>query len=104
MTHAVFVALIILLSTYGIVLLVPAFVFVFSEKKINATNPPKTFISVVLPVRNEENALPDCLRSLSELNYPKTLFEVILINDHSTDHTKKIAQQVLRKSFRKSGC
>lgn len=46
---------------------------------------PKTTFSIVIPFRNEAAVLPELLKSISELNYPTDLFEVILVNDASDD-------------------
>src|SRR5580658_2251141 len=46
-----------------------------------------TRISVLIPARNEEKNIVDCLRSLAQQNYPKDRFEVIVLDDHSTDDT-----------------
>lgn len=45
----------------------------------------KTKFSIVIPFRNEAENLPTLLTSLAQLNYPEHLFEVILVNDESTD-------------------
>ncbi len=61
-----------------------------------ATTPelePATFISVLIPARNEANNLPVLLNSLLAQNYSKELFEVIVIDDHSTDLTVEIVRQ-----------
>ncbi len=58
---------------------------------------PKTAISIIVPARNEaENILP-CLRSISNQNYPDHLFEVIVVDDHSTDMTFDLAQSFAQK-------
>ena len=46
---------------------------------------PQTTFSIVVPFRNEAKVLPQLLESLSELNYPKDLFEIILVDDESED-------------------
>jgi cellulose synthase/poly-beta-1,6-N-acetylglucosamine synthase-like glycosyltransferase len=46
-----------------------------------------TRISVLIPARNEEKNIVDCLRSLAQQTYPNNLFEVIVLDDHSTDGT-----------------
>lgn len=97
MIHIAFFVLISILFLYGIVLLVPEIVFVCSKKEIQDLNAPKTFISILIPVRNEEKNLEECLGSISELHYPKELFEIIVINDHSTDNTKSIAESFCSK-------
>ncbi|TAE54745.1 MAG: glycosyltransferase, partial [Bacteroidetes bacterium] len=49
------------------------------------------FVSVVIPARNEERRIATCLHSVLQQQYPAGKFEVILVNDHSTDATKAIA-------------
>lgn len=48
---------------------------------------PKTRFSIIIPFRNEAENLPNLLNSITLLTYPKHLFEVILINDNSTDNS-----------------
>ena len=50
-------------------------------------------ISVIIPARNEENNLPALLKGLTEQSYDKNLFEVIVVDDHSTDDTPEIVKQ-----------
>lgn len=44
---------------------------------------PKTSFSIVVPFRNEAENLPKLLHTISLLDYPKDLFEVILVDDES---------------------
>jgi len=46
---------------------------------------PKTKFSIVVPFRNEAENLPKLLNSFSKLNYPNDLFEVILVDDFSSE-------------------
>ena len=46
-------------------------------------------ISVIVPVFNEEKLIKDCLDTLISQNYPKNDFEIIIVNDGSTDNTFK---------------
>ncbi|MCW1146628.1 glycosyltransferase [Flavobacterium sp. TH16-21] len=46
---------------------------------------PKTSFTIVVPFRNEKENLPNLLHSISLLNYPKELVEVILVDDDSDD-------------------
>lgn len=57
--------------------------------KFNNEKPVNTF-SIIVPFRNEANNLPKLLQSISNLNYPKELFELILIDDFSTDISERI--------------
>jgi cellulose synthase/poly-beta-1,6-N-acetylglucosamine synthase-like glycosyltransferase len=44
---------------------------------------PKTTFTIVVPFRNEAENLPLLLESISKMNYPTDLFEVILVDDDS---------------------
>ncbi len=48
---------------------------------------PVTFISVVIPARNEQENIPALIESLTHQQYPDDLWEVIIVDDHSTDET-----------------
>jgi len=72
----------------------------------NKTEPDKNFglnsypfISVIIIGRNEENNLLSCIDSIANNNYPKTLFEIIYIDDYSTDKSLKILNDVKYKNF-----
>lgn len=47
-------------------------------------------ISVVIPARNEEKNISQLLEALEKQTYPRELFEVIVVDDHSTDRTAAI--------------
>jgi len=51
---------------------------------------PKITFSIVIPVRNESANLPRLLESIKNLDYPISMFEVIFINDFSTDDSEKV--------------
>lgn len=44
---------------------------------------PKSNFTIIVPFRNEAENLPQLLQSFSKLNYPKNLFELILVDDDS---------------------
>lgn len=51
---------------------------------------PKTAFSIVVPFRNEAKNLPKLLQSVSKLDYPRDLFELILVDDYSKDDAQRI--------------
>jgi poly-beta-1,6-N-acetyl-D-glucosamine synthase len=51
-----------------------------------------TTITVLIPARNEEANIVECLRSLARQSYPRSRFEVIVLDDHSTDGTVAAVQ------------
>lgn len=57
-------------------------------------------LTVIVAGRNEEKNIRDCIRSLSVLNYPEELLEIILVNDDSSDRTLEIMlEETKHKSF-----
>jgi glycosyltransferase involved in cell wall biosynthesis len=47
-------------------------------------------VSVIIPARNEEASLGACLESL--VSQTGVSFEIVVVDDHSTDHTREIAE------------
>ncbi|HNP53378.1 MAG TPA: glycosyltransferase [Ferruginibacter sp.] len=55
--------------------------------------PDVVFFSILIPARNEAERIRPCLESIRALNYADDLFEVLVIDDHSTDETASLVQQ-----------
>lgn len=55
-------------------------------------NTHRTSISVIIPARNEQQNIRQCLESVLAQDYPRALLEVIVVNDHSTDETENIVR------------
>ena len=53
---------------------------------------PTVKISVIIPARNEEANIWSCIDSILAQSYPKELYEIIVVDDHSTDDTATIIQ------------
>jgi cellulose synthase/poly-beta-1,6-N-acetylglucosamine synthase-like glycosyltransferase len=56
-------------------------------------------ISVVIPARNEEAAIEQCIVSLLQQSYPKELLEIIIVDDHSTDRTAGIVKRYCKEGI-----
>lgn len=54
------------------------------------SNQEKIFISVIVPARNEEKNIIALLETLKKQSYPSGLFEVLVIDDFSTDKTAEL--------------
>jgi cellulose synthase/poly-beta-1,6-N-acetylglucosamine synthase-like glycosyltransferase len=50
-----------------------------------------------VPARNEERAIADCLESLVQQRYPSDRYEIIVVNDRSTDNTPSIIKNYMEK-------
>jgi len=55
---------------------------------------PSVTFSIIIPARNEEENIIPCLQSVFQQSYPPALYEVIVIDDHSTDQTSAIVKQL----------
>ncbi|GJM32199.1 MAG: glycosyl transferase [Saprospiraceae bacterium] len=53
---------------------------------------PQTFVSILIPARNEAINIAACLQSILSQNYPTQLIEIIVIDDFSDDLTPEIVQ------------
>ena len=60
-----------------------------------------TKLSVVIPVRNEEENIEKLLEDLAGQNYPFELFEVIVVDDHSTDGTVDVINRIKNQDARR---
>jgi len=55
----------------------------------------KDFFSIIVTARNEEANISACLKSLINQEFPNYLFEIIIIDDHSTDSTFNISRKLI---------
>ena len=60
---------------------------------ISSNQRAQTKISVIIPARNEEENISKLLKALNDQSYPKEFFEVIVVDDHSTDNTAAIVKE-----------
>ncbi|WP_460189446.1 glycosyltransferase [Urechidicola sp. KH5] len=57
------------------------------------TNDFYNSFSIIVPFRNEADNLPKLLHSIEKLHYPKNRFEIIFVDDASTDNGKEIIEK-----------
>lgn len=65
---------------------------IYPKKHINELRTSYPFVSVIVPARNEQNYIKRSLLSILSQNY--TNFEVIVIDDDSTDNTLKVIKEI----------
>ncbi len=58
------------------------------------------FVSVVIAARNEELTLPHVINDLFAQDYPAHLWEVIIVNDYSTDDTAALVSTLSGSTMR----
>ena len=64
--------------------------FFITRYTVKERNTFAPFVSIIVPVYNEALVIKDSITSLLNLNYKD--YEIIIVNDGSTDHTKFVAQ------------
>ena len=67
------------------------------EKADSSPQDKLPFVSVVIPVYNEESFIANLLDELLELNYPEALIEFLVVDGRSKDKTKEIIQSYEEK-------
>jgi cellulose synthase/poly-beta-1,6-N-acetylglucosamine synthase-like glycosyltransferase len=58
---------------------------------------PNTKFSIIIPARNEANNIDRFLPTILEQDFPNDLYDVTVINDHSTDDTAQRVQLLQKK-------
>ena len=56
--------------------------------------PQRPFVSVVMPVRNEEKFIVSVVEAVFEQDYPADRFELLVVDGMSTDRTRVLLQEI----------
>ncbi len=69
------------------------------DKKLNIIRDMTEFpkVSILIPAHNEEKVIEKTLLSMISLNYPNDQYEIIVINDNSSDNTDEVIEEIRRK-------
>ena len=57
----------------------------------------KTFVSIIIPMRNEEKNIIPLLLSLTKQKFPHYLFELVIVDDDSTDRSVTLIETFQKK-------
>jgi hyaluronan synthase len=79
-------------------------IFLFSYLKFkdpllkikNNSNETEPLISIIIPVKNEEENIEDCIKSCIDSSYKNK--EIIVVNDGSTDKTPRILERLTKEN------
>ncbi len=88
------VVIVFIISIYVLI----SILMLFGLKKNSAkkNNKLKSF-SIVVSVKNETNNIKNLLESLTKIDYPKKLLEIIIVDNGSNDNTVEIASKFCEK-------
>lgn len=93
----IMILILALLIVLSYLILIGIFTLGWYRKPMTETWPgvPCRKISVVVAARNEESNMERLLNDLIRQDYPGDLFEIIIVDDHSTDHTARITKEFI---------
>ena len=78
------------------------FILMYLKNKNRIFHTPKPAkkytVGVIIPAYNEEKTIKDTIKNVLASIYP--VKEIIVVNDGSTDNTKKIVQKLVKKDKR----
>src|SRR5680860_1583060 len=63
----------------------------FQDAKVPART--GDYVSVVVPTRNRADTLRQCLNSLLDQDYPRKSFEIVVVDNGSTDDTPRVVME-----------
>ncbi|MBK9247886.1 MAG: glycosyltransferase [Ignavibacteria bacterium] len=67
------------------------------RKFIPQSAAPLPFVSVIVPARNEESNIETCIQSIVLSNFPPNNFEIVVVDDRSTDGTAAVLRKLTQK-------
>lgn len=93
--QAFIIIAIILTVLYIALIIYYRFAFTAIPTIDQSTNQPinQTALSIIIPARNEEHNIENCLQSILQNTYPTHLLEIIVVDDHSTDATADMVKK-----------
>ncbi len=82
---------------YFLVFLVLLALWIFRKKAPVEALKSYPRISILIAARDEEENILTCLAAIHRLDYPKEKLEVLVGDDHSTDHTRALVKSLLHE-------
>lgn len=86
----------IILCSYACMILISIYGWRKSHVQIQDSK-TKPFCSIIIAARNEEKTISRLLDNLKNQDYPQNLYEIIIANDHSTDNTETIIEEIAKE-------
>ena len=86
-----------ILTVYGYINLVKS---LEEKKQVNKMDFDYPSCSILIPAHNEEMVIANTIESMLKIVYPEDKLQIIVINDGSTDATKKIIESYAEKDSR----
>lgn len=85
MTDTILIILFALLLIHYLAFLSVIYYGLNNLRTSHSSEYPEEFVSIIVPFRNETENILNCYKSLTEQDFPKDKYEIIFVNDFSTD-------------------
>lgn len=87
------------LMILNVILSVGGFIYYMRVEKTGGHVPLKEYpmVSILVPAHNESIVISRTVRALLKFDYPKDRYEIIVINDNSTDDTEEKLQEIQKE-------
>ncbi len=97
MIENIFFTIFLLLAFYYGFFLIKIYLGLNKLPQSLVNNIPSEFISIIVPFRNEAKNILTTLSNLSNQNYPPGKYEIIFVDDSSTDNSLHLLENAIRK-------
>ena len=101
MSLADFLSLYAIIAIWGLMFLniflsIGGFIYIIKVNKTTGRIPLEEYpmVSVMVPAHNESIVIQKTIEALLAFDYPKDRYEIIVINDNSTDNSSEILEQI----------
>lgn len=98
MTEIILLLLFVFLLLHYLIFLTDVYRGLNKLEPVIETTIRKEFISIIIPFRNESGNILSNLKSIEEQNYPTEKYEVIYVDDFSTDDSKELLTNSIKNS------
>lgn len=98
MTETILILLFTFLLLHYLFFLIKVFRGLNKLEMVNETSIKKEFISIIIPFRNESENILANLKSIEKQNYPTDKYEVIYVDDFSTDDSIELLKVSIKNS------
>lgn len=97
MIEIILIAVIVILLFHYLLFLLKIFYGLGKLKHNSQDRILEEFVSIIIPFRNEEKNLLNIYYNLTSQNYPQEKFEIIFVNDSSSDNSLQLLENLPKK-------
>ncbi|MCU0342899.1 MAG: glycosyltransferase [Ignavibacterium sp.] len=97
MIENILIIIILILTSYYVIFLLKIYFGLTKLTTLQEEKIQQEFISIIVPFRNEENNILALYKNLTNQDYPDNKYEIIFINDSSTDNSLELLESASQK-------